>query len=60
MRCSQVGVKSMASRELLVFVSFAALPAAAGASAAIVLSMQLQTAGASRKRPFVRHEEYYE
>lgn len=50
----------MASRELLVFVSFAALPAAAGASAAIVLSMQLQTAGASRKRPFVRHEEYYE
>ena len=50
----------MASRELLIFVSFAALPAAAGASAATVLSMQLQTAGASRKRPFVRHEGYYE
>lgn len=45
---------------IVVLVPFAALLAAAGASAAMVLSMQLQTAGASRKRPFVRHEEYYE
>lgn len=47
----------MVLRELLVLNSFAALPAAAGASASVVLSMQLQITGASRKRPFVRHEE---